>query len=241
MSKFPNLPAVLLLWLVVFATQTASAQGTGLAGDYFATTNFSGTKTTRVDTTVNFDWGTGSPGFGGLGSNNFSVRWSGQLEPRYNDTYTFYVTADDGATLWVNNRLIVSRLLAVTNAVVTGQIALKAGQRVNIMLEYFETTNNANIRLEWASTNQVREVIPQSQLYSNTLPSERGSILREHWANLPLNRRPMNGSDLKPLPTTAQAVKFEVCPPRRAGSSATRGQWAEAYSRAGKRAGGWLS
>ncbi len=172
------------IFLLGFAGLTQAA-GAGLTGEYFTTNNFSGTASSRVDAAVNFDWGTGSPGFGGLGSNNFSIRWSGQLEPRYNDTYTFYVTADDGATLWVNDRLIVSRLLAATPAQMAGQITLRAGQRVNIRLEYIERTNSASILLEWASTNQTREVVPQSQLYPAMMPAERGSILREHWANLP--------------------------------------------------------
>ena len=184
MIKFSGCLSV-IFWLGFAGLARADGTGTGLTGNYFTSNNFSGTSSSRVDATVNFNWGTGSPGFGGLGTNNFSIRWSGQVEPRYSDTYTFYVTADDGATLWVNDRLIVSRLLAATPAQMAGQIALKAGQRVNLRLEYIERTNNASVVLEWASTNQTREVIPSSQLYSNTLPAERGSILREHWANLP--------------------------------------------------------
>jgi autotransporter-associated beta strand protein len=176
---------VSVLFLIALGSAAAArAAGTGLTGDYFSTTNFSGTKTSRIDATVNFDWGNGSPGVGGLGNNNFSIRWSGQLEPRYDETCTFYVNADDGATLWVNDRLIVSRLFAATPAQMAGQIALKAGLRVNLRLEYIEKTGNASVRLEWASASQTREVIPQSQLYPTMMPFERGSILREHWANL---------------------------------------------------------
>jgi len=163
----------------------ARAAGTGLTGEYFTTNNFTGTKTTRVDATVNFSWGAGAPGIGGLATNNFSIRWSGQVEPRHDETYTFYVTADDGATLWVNDRLIGSRWYSATPAQMAAQIALKAGQRVNLRLEYMETTGNASIQLEWASASQPREVIPQSQLYPATMPAERGTILREHWENLP--------------------------------------------------------
>ncbi len=163
----------------------ARAAGTGLTGEYFTTNSFTGTKTTRVDAIINFNWGEGSPGIGGLGTNNFSVRWSGQLEPHYDETYTFYVTADDGATLWVNDRLIVSRLFAATPAQMAGQIALKAGQRVNLRLEYIETTGDASAILEWASASQSREVIPQSQLYPAIKPAESGTVLCEHWANLP--------------------------------------------------------
>ena len=117
------------IFLLGFAVLTQAA-GTGLTGEYFTANNFTGTKSTRVDATVNFDWAAGSPGFGGLGTNNYSVRWSGQLEPRYDETYTFYVTADDGATLWVNDRLIVSRLFAATPAQMAGQIARIAAERL---------------------------------------------------------------------------------------------------------------
>lgn len=173
--------AVVLFGLVA----CAQAAGTGLTGDYFAATNFTGTKNSRVDATVDFNWGTSSPGFGGLGTNNFSIRWSGQVEPRYDGLYTFYVTADDGAALWVNDRLIVSRLQSAAPAQMGGQISLRANERVNLRLEYLEKTGSASVRLEWTSASQTREVIPQSQLYPTTLPAERGTILREHWANLP--------------------------------------------------------
>jgi len=174
-----------LLVVTAATVPQTRAQGSGLTGDYYNSTNLTGAKSTRVDATVNFDWRTASPGFGGLGTNNYSVRWSGQVQAPNDDTYTFYVTADDGATLWVNNRLLVSRWFAATPAEMAGQMVLKAGQRVNIYLEYFETTNNATVRLEWAGTNMVRQVIPQAQLYPNTQPAECGLILREHWANLP--------------------------------------------------------
>jgi autotransporter-associated beta strand protein len=175
----------LLTLAVIVAALAANAVGTGLTGDYYTATNFTGTKTSRVDATVDFDWGASSPGFGGLGVNNFSVRWSGQVEPRYDGLYNFYVTADDGAALWVNDRLIVSRLQSATTAQMGGQISLRANERVNLRLEYFERTNNASVRLEWVSDSQAREVIPQSQLYPTVEPAERGTILREHWANLP--------------------------------------------------------
>jgi ribosomal protein S12 methylthiotransferase len=43
-----------------------------------------------------------------VGADTFSIRWYGQLEPRYSETYTFHVEADDGARLWVNDQLIAT-------------------------------------------------------------------------------------------------------------------------------------
>ena len=77
------------------------AVGTGLTGEYFDNSDFTSLKLTRVDPAVDFDWGSGPPA-PGVSSGSYSVRWSGQIEPRYSETYTFQVTADDSARLWVN-------------------------------------------------------------------------------------------------------------------------------------------
>jgi hypothetical protein len=61
----------------------------------------------RTDATVNFDWGYGSPATG-IGSDTFSARWTGKVQPRYTETYTFYSTYNDAARLWVNGQLLLS-------------------------------------------------------------------------------------------------------------------------------------
>ena len=40
--------------------------------------------------------------------------WAGQIEPEFSQLYTFYVTADDGARLWVNDQLVVTRTFYAT-------------------------------------------------------------------------------------------------------------------------------
>src|SRR3954469_12832197 len=69
--------------------------GSGLAGAYFNNATLSGSAlATRVDKTVNFNW-SGSPGVSGIGADNFSVRWTGQVLPRYTGAYTFLTNSDD--------------------------------------------------------------------------------------------------------------------------------------------------
>src|SRR5262245_52618675 len=80
--------------------------GTGLRGEYFDNRDFSAPKLTRVDPTINFNWGTGSPA-SAIGSDTFSVRWTGRVSPRYSETYRFYTTSDDGVRLWVNGQLVI--------------------------------------------------------------------------------------------------------------------------------------
>src|SRR5688572_15539530 len=72
--------------------------GIGLRGEYFDNRDFTAPKLTRVDPTINFNWGTGSPD-PTVGADTFSVRWTGRVSPRYSETYRFYTTSDDGVRL----------------------------------------------------------------------------------------------------------------------------------------------
>jgi hypothetical protein len=137
---------------------------TGLTGQYFDNQNLTNLRLTSVDPTINFDWGTGSPGRK-IGADSFSARWTGQVQPRHSETYTFFITSDNGRRLWVNDQLIIDKWIDNQGITYSGTIALLAGQKYNIRIEYFENLGGANIKLEWSSPTQVREVVPQSQLY----------------------------------------------------------------------------
>src|SRR5687768_8106765 len=73
---------------------SAVTGGTGLRGEYFDNRDFTALKLTRVDPSINFAWGTGSPA-PAVGADTFSVRWTGRVSPRYSETYRFYTTSDD--------------------------------------------------------------------------------------------------------------------------------------------------
>jgi len=144
--------------------------GDGLAANYFNGMNFETPKYSRKDATINFDWGTGSPD-ASVNVDQFSARWTGQIQPRFTETYTFYLNSDNGRRLWINNQLIVDKWIDDWNIEYTGTIALTAGQKYEIRLEYFENNGGAACKMEWSSPSQPREVVPQSQLYSNALPT----------------------------------------------------------------------
>ena len=63
--------------------------GTGLNGEYYDNMNFTQRKLTRTDATVNFDWGLGSPN-AAVGVDTFSVRWTGQVQPQFSETYILH-------------------------------------------------------------------------------------------------------------------------------------------------------
>src|SRR5581483_4909068 len=45
----------------------------------------------------------------GMGADTFSVRWQGQVQPRFSETYTFYTTSDDGVRLWINGQQLINK------------------------------------------------------------------------------------------------------------------------------------
>jgi glucose/arabinose dehydrogenase len=147
------------------ATYAASSgTGTGLSATYYDNLNFTGTSFTRVDPTVNFSWGAGAPA-ASMGADTFSVRWTGRVQPQFSQTYTFYTQSDDGVRLWVNGQLLVNNWTDHSSTENVGTIALIAGQRYDIRLEFFENTGSATARLSWSSASTPKAVVPAARLY----------------------------------------------------------------------------
>jgi hypothetical protein len=139
--------------------------GEGLTGAYFNGTNFETEITNRTDTCINFEWSTGSPAEG-IDTDNFSIRWTGEVMPQYTGNYTFYLTCDDGGRLWVNDSLIIDKWERNQNPSV-GTIPLTAGEKYNLKLEYKDARGTAACKMEWASAFQSREIVPKSQLFKS--------------------------------------------------------------------------
>jgi hypothetical protein len=138
--------------------------GTGLKGQYYNNIDFTALKKTRTDATVNFDWANGSP-VAGMGADTFSVRWTGEVQAQFNETYTFYTVTDDGVRLWVNGQLIIDKWFDQGATEWSGTIVLAAGQRYAIQMDYYENAGGASARLLWSSPSQTKQVVPQTQLY----------------------------------------------------------------------------
>ena len=140
--------------------------GNGLKGEYYSGTNFGNLVMTRTDPVIDFNWGGGSPSGSGLSNDGWSVRWTGELEPVYTDTYTIYDYSDDGARVYINNQAVINRWEDHAAEEYTGTINLNAGQLYDIRVEFYENGGDAVMQLSWSSTYQTKEIIPQSRLYS---------------------------------------------------------------------------
>ena len=137
---------------------------TGLSAAYYNSLDLTGTPISRVDGSVNFDWGGGSPAVG-INVDGFSARWTGKIIAVESGQYTFRTYSDDGVRLWVNGKLIIDHWNDHSPAYDTGTINLVAGQAYSIRLEYYEKTGGASVALQWKRPGQTSfVVVPRSQL-----------------------------------------------------------------------------
>lgn len=168
----PSTPKSLVPRTQLYVPARAISTGTGLLGTYYNDLNLAGTPViSRIDSTINFNFSSAnqppvvSPAPGIVFEDYYSVRWTGQVEALYNETYTFYALADDGVRLWVNGSLLVDNWQSAPAVEKSGNIALVAGKKYDIVLEYVEKTGSAVTKLSWSGASTPKAVIPKAQLY----------------------------------------------------------------------------
>jgi ferric-dicitrate binding protein FerR (iron transport regulator) len=145
----------------------ARDHGCGLLASYHDGSSFEHLSLVRIDPTVDFDWHDQAPDQR-VEREHFSVRWSGDIEPLFSETYRFKVASDDGARLWIDGRLVIDNwhIQSVDYArPATGTIVLTAHRKVRIRLDYFEFEHLAAVRLGWESRSQMSQVVPAECLY----------------------------------------------------------------------------
>lgn len=157
------------------ATALVVGTGDGLLGTYYDQNAqqgqyFTGATVQRVDPQIDFDWGSAAPD-AGIGNDDFSVRWTGQVEAMSSGDYTFYTRSDDGVRLWIDGVPVIDNWTdhaATENS--SAPITLVAGTRYDIQMEFYERGGLAVAELRWSGPGVPKQLIPQSQLYSNTVP-----------------------------------------------------------------------
>ncbi|MFB0555078.1 MAG: PA14 domain-containing protein, partial [Phycisphaerae bacterium] len=184
-----------LIYLVSFVfvlCVVGVASGTeGLKGEYYygnAGNPWQTLVMERIDPTVDFSWGDGSPD-PSMRSDDFTVRWTGMIEVPATDTYTFHTETDDGVRLFVNGQRIIHNWTDHSVTHNSGDIALIAGQKYEFILEWYERGGGAVCELSWSTPSLTRETVP-SRYFSPERPYARrpdppdGAILRDTWVSI---------------------------------------------------------
>src|SRR6185503_16630957 len=141
---------------------TTNGTEPGLKAEYFNNPELSGPAATiRTDARIDFNWGRYKP-TPELSENNFSVRWTGKLTPPESGTYTLGFTADDGARLYVDGKLLVDAWTSNPTKTVTKEVTLEAGRDYDLRIEYFQTNREAVAKLVWSYPRLAARLIDEA-------------------------------------------------------------------------------
>jgi beta-glucosidase len=143
---------------------SAQGSGHGLTGEYFATEAFDGKPRrpaagrtpqdakplfTRVDPRVDFRWWDGAPR-PGMNDDDFGVRWTGYLAVPATGKYHLGATGMNAFELHLDGKPIAQADYIYERAYASAEVALEAGKRYALRLDYHEYVGEADIRLVWS-------------------------------------------------------------------------------------------
>jgi len=122
----------------------------GLKGEYFNNMNLEGEPVlTKVDRKIDLTWD-GSGIHEKVNSTNISIRWTGELIPALSGKYNIAFSGDDGYRVWIDGNLILESWKKQSPYTLTKIIELKAKQRYNLKVEYYQELGGAVAQLKWA-------------------------------------------------------------------------------------------
>ena len=168
---------------VDYTSAPGDLDGFGLTASYYNGAEFDTFVTKFVQPVVDLTLGTASPA-AGVNPDNFSARYEGRLKARATGTFTFYLTHDDGARLFIAGVEVIS----AWGAPGAGQVDqyLEEGEFYDIVVEWQETGGPGSIKLEWYLKGVVpREVISSKCLYP--FPEDRPRYESHVYFNSPTN------------------------------------------------------
>ncbi|HEV7566405.1 MAG TPA: PA14 domain-containing protein, partial [Microbacteriaceae bacterium] len=152
---------------------TAGTQQTGLKAEWYANQTLSGIpKTTTWAPTsggiLDENWSTTGPAALSGSTSSWSVRFSGTIDLPSSGDYSFRLSVDDGAQVWVDDKLVAGDWSSGTLRNVTGDpIPLDAGSH-RIVVEYFQGSSSSELHLLWEKPGDTSySLIP----YNQTAPS----------------------------------------------------------------------
>ncbi|MCM3155807.1 PA14 domain-containing protein, partial [Priestia megaterium] len=115
--------------------------------------------TPLVDFDLNTERGTDSPDASkGMNATNYAIRWTGALDIPKADNYTFSVTSDNVARVWIDGRKVIDKEQPGL-ATAKGRIHLSQKRNVPIRVEYVHASGPASMHLQWSSPSAGRDTL----------------------------------------------------------------------------------
>ena len=121
----------------------------GLRAEFFADKSLQGAPTlTRTDAQIDYN-----VPIVGLNTQRYGARWTGTFTPRKSGATQFLFRADDGARLFVDDKLVIDHWIDSGANMQTATVDLVAGQPVNLRAEYYQAGGAAVAQLRVVEPN----------------------------------------------------------------------------------------
>ncbi|MFC8225795.1 PA14 domain-containing protein [Streptomyces sp. NPDC057287] len=133
---------------------------------FYANTTFTGTpKGTDCDSVIDQNWGTGAPGYKGMPSNDFGVRWSMTRDFGSGGPFTFTASSRDGIRVYVDGARKLDLWKNVADTVSkTVNLTIPSG-RHSLRVDFVNWTGAANVKFAYtprttATVDKVKPLVP---------------------------------------------------------------------------------
>lgn len=109
----------------------------------------------------------------------FAFKFTGYIEVPTDNTYTFYLSSDDGSQLYIGDQLVVDHDgIHDASEEMSGSIALGEGKHALTVL-FFENSGTQSLTVSYESSEIAKQAIPNSALFRATNGSGSVSSYRE--------------------------------------------------------------
>lgn len=126
-------------------------------------------------------------------ASQFSARWTGTLQPTTSGNYTLTALSNDGARVWVGDKLLIDAWAGHSDREDSGAIRLEASERYPLKIEYYQGGGTATMRLYWIPPGGKKELIPQSA-FTTGKGAEHG-LAAEYFTDSKLENSKMHRTD----------------------------------------------
>lgn len=160
-------------------TPGAGAAGGGLLGEYFNGQNFETFVDSRIDASVDFDFGTARPlARTDMNADNFSVRWRGTIRTGSAASVRFRIEHDDGARLVFNGTTVLDKWNTFATDD-TAVLAVTPDTDYPVEVRLRDGSGASRISLQWDPAGGTNFVpVPSTSLTPKTYA---GGLLAEYY------------------------------------------------------------
>jgi hypothetical protein len=193
-------------FLSIVPTKVAHAGPIPFQGNYYNNMTLSGTPVlTRSDTTINFNWGSGTPD-PKVSADQFSARWTRTaFFPEGMNMYNFIVTADDGVRLYVDGKLVIDKWKDQPATTYNALVTLSGSVQHTVTMEYYENHGLAVAKLNWEQVSPAVGFL--GSYYSNSVLAGTPALTRHDSA---INFNWGNGSPNPALPADSFSARWTM-------------------------------